>query len=211
MNRLLGLCLIFSIALHLLLLKNIPFALPQYKLDIPIEVDLKFLPSSSSPKKSQAKVRKVSKPKIKFKSKPKPESKPLKEIKLKMSPQKAKPQSLKTSKASSKTLVKNAKANTLEKKLLTAYLNSIYLKIEKHKEYPFWARRHGIEGRVIVVFSLKRNGQLKEINVEESSGYSLLDKAAIKTIKRAAPFPAFPPELNKKIITLRIPICFYLN
>ena len=269
MDRLLSLCLAFSIALHLVLLKGIPFALPKYNLNAPIEVDLKSLPSASPSKKLQAEKRKETKqkaqkrivkarpkpkirpkPKSKSKPKPKPKSKPKPEQSSKFNP-KPKPQPLKEiepatpskqekltpsakqnletpktqPEASSKALAQVNKVKTTQmntsgnqlsnhspaESLLRAYLSRVHLRIEQHKEYPLWARWHEIEGKVVVVFSLKKDGQLEGLKIEKSSGYSLLDKAAIKAIKKAAPFPAFPPGLNKEIITLRIPIYFYLK
>ena len=251
MDRLLSICLVLSIVLHLLLLKGIPFAFPKYTLNTPIEVDLKFLSSTSPAKKLQGKRGTQTKPKSKkkivktsitpkFKPKPKPRQlsqfnfrpkpEPLKELpnheetsstaKLHLDTSKTQPEV-----STSPTLAQVSKVNSVpknssgaplsnhpsERNLLKAYLANVRLQIERHKEYPFWARRYGIEGKVIVAFSLKRNGQLEGLKIEKSSGYSLLDEAALKTIKRTAPFPAFPSGLNKNMITLQIPIYFHLE
>jgi len=273
MDRLLSICLVLSIVLHVVLLKGIPFASPKYSLNTPVEVDLKFLPSTSPAKKLQGKRGTQTKPKSKKKivktsitpkfkpkpvSKPKPRPKPKPESKSKPEPNPKpkqlsqfnfipKPEPLKelpnheetssaaklhldTSKTQpeisvSPTLAQVSKVNSVpknssgaplsnhasEKDFLKAYLANVRLQIERHKEYPFWARRYGIEGKVIVAFSLKRNGQLERLKIKKSSGYSLLDKAAIKAIKRTAPFPAFPSGLNKNMISLQIPIYFHLE
>ncbi|MDL1971394.1 MAG: energy transducer TonB [Candidatus Desulfofervidaceae bacterium] len=281
MDRLLSICLVLSIVLHLLLLKGIPFAFPKYTLKTPIEVDLKFLSSTSPVKKLQGKrgtqtkpkskkkivktsitpkfkPKPVSKPKPKLSPRPKPRPKPKSKPKSKPEPNpkprqlsqfnfRPKPEPLKelpnheetssaakphldTSKTQpeisvSPTLAQVSKVNSVpknssgaplsnhasEKDFLKAYLANVRLQIERHKEYPLWARRYGIEGKVIVAFSLKRNGQLEGLKIEKSSGYSLLDKAALKTIRSSAPFPAFPSGLNKNMITLQIPIYFHLE
>ncbi|MDX8412130.1 MAG: energy transducer TonB [Mariprofundaceae bacterium] len=62
--------------------------------------------------------------------------------------------------------------------------------LEHYKFYPASARRRGIEGAVQVGFQLDGKGYAEDVSVLASSGYSLLDRAAKETVKRAEPFPA---------------------
>jgi len=62
--------------------------------------------------------------------------------------------------------------------------------LERYKFYPVSARRRGIEGAVQVGFQLDGKGYAEDVSVLASSGYSLLDRAARETVKRAEPFPA---------------------
>jgi TonB family protein len=61
--------------------------------------------------------------------------------------------------------------------------------IEKAKTYPFLARKKGIEGTVITVFTINSQGYPKNVRVEKSSGSEILDSAALNIIAKAAPFP----------------------
>ena len=76
--------------------------------------------------------------------------------------------------------------------------------IEKVKTYPSLARKKRIEGTVITGFTINSKGYPQYIKVEKSSGYEILDSAAIKIIIKAAPFP----EVNGEIL---VPITFKLT
>ncbi|HOO45061.1 MAG TPA: energy transducer TonB [Deltaproteobacteria bacterium] len=77
--------------------------------------------------------------------------------------------------------------------------------IRKNLYYPGSARRRGIEGTVYLRFVLDASGTVSDISVEKTSGYALLDKASVKTIKRCV----FPPPPDDTL-TLSIPITFKL-
>jgi protein TonB len=62
--------------------------------------------------------------------------------------------------------------------------------LEHYKFYPVSARRRGIEGAVEVGFQLDGKGYAQGLIVLAGSGYSMLDRAAKETVKRAEPFPA---------------------
>lgn len=70
--------------------------------------------------------------------------------------------------------------------------------------YPDEARRKKISGDVRLVVALLPNGSIKRIDVLASSGNSVLDQAAIRSVKLAAPFAPFPEELRDKADILEI-------
>ena len=79
--------------------------------------------------------------------------------------------------------------------------------VQKHITYPPLARRMGWMGRVIVSFTLHPDGRLEELRVEKSSGYELLDKNALDTVKRVAHlFPTPPVE-----VVVKLPINYELK
>jgi protein TonB len=49
--------------------------------------------------------------------------------------------------------------------------------------------------RLVVNFTVGRDGSLYRFVVEESTGSAILDHAGLEALRAAAPFPAFPPEL----------------
>ena len=89
------------------------------------------------------------------------------------------------------------------------YLNKIRSLIEENKKYPFIARRKGIEGKVLLIFTINKKGYLQNIKIEKSSGYAILDKAAIESVKKASPFPELP--LKKERIIMKLSVCFDLK
>ncbi len=86
------------------------------------------------------------------------------------------------------------------------YLNLWQEKIELigNLNYPAEARRQKIYGQLRMVVSLLPDGSIHNIEVLESSGQRILDDAAIRIVRLAAPFAAFPPELRKDVDQLEI-------
>ncbi|HEX9020324.1 MAG TPA: energy transducer TonB [Nitrospirota bacterium] len=58
--------------------------------------------------------------------------------------------------------------------------------IERVKSYPRMARERGIQGVVHVRFKLKSSGAVEAVEIVKSSGYDILDEAAVRTIYRAS-------------------------
>jgi len=73
--------------------------------------------------------------------------------------------------------------------LLPATIELISMAIERVKTYPVIARKRGIEGTVHVSFNVMADGNPYGIKILKSSGFSILDKATVKVVKKAAPFP----------------------
>lgn len=65
--------------------------------------------------------------------------------------------------------------------------------ISKYTRYPERARRKKLEGVAIVTFDIYRDGKVQNIQVEKSSGYSVLDYEALEAIRYPERMPA-PPE-----------------
>jgi protein TonB len=70
-------------------------------------------------------------------------------------------------------------------------------KIERigNLNYPDEARRQQIYGALRLLVSINRDGTLYEVQVLESSGQRLLDQAAMRIVRLAAPFAPFTGDL----------------
>lgn len=73
-----------------------------------------------------------------------------------------------------------------------------------NRHYPEEARRNHLSGDVRLVVALLPDGRIKSIDILASSGRTVLDQAAIRSVKLAAPFAPFPPELRDKADILEI-------
>jgi TonB family protein len=82
----------------------------------------------------------------------------------------------------------------------TYYLRLIQSKIGERWSPPRAAAAGG--ERVIVLFEIQRDGQVREPTVEKSSGNALYDQSALRAITEASPFPPLPPEF--KASSLRV-------
>ncbi len=94
---------------------------------------------------------------------------------------------------------------------IDGYVRLVQETILESVAYPMEARRANLSGSVVLSLHLMSNGQLVNVVVNESSGHQLLDKAAVFTVKRRAPYPAFPKNLILKEIWIEIPINYQLS
>ncbi|MBS0581478.1 MAG: energy transducer TonB [Proteobacteria bacterium] len=66
--------------------------------------------------------------------------------------------------------------------------------------YPDEARRQQLQnGRtlsLLLTTGIKRDGSLASVDIIQSSGFKLLDEAAIRIVRLAAPFPPLPANMN---------------
>jgi protein TonB len=86
------------------------------------------------------------------------------------------------------------------------YLQSWRRKVEAvgNLNYPAAARRDQLYGSLRLLVAITPDGDLKEVRVLDSSGYAILDDAAVRIVQLAAPFAPFPPEMRKNTDVLEI-------
>lgn len=87
-----------------------------------------------------------------------------------------------------------------------AYLDSWRLKVERigNLNYPSEARSRKIYGQLRLLVSINSDGSLREVKVLKSSGHRVLDQAAMRIVKLAAPYSTFPPEIKQDTDILEI-------
>ncbi len=77
-----------------------------------------------------------------------------------------------------------------------SYMKHIKDKVQNVWIYPQDARENGIQGRLLVYFSISKDGSLCRLSLVRSSGSKILDDAAMQAIKDAAPFPKLPDRFH---------------
>jgi protein TonB len=82
------------------------------------------------------------------------------------------------------------------------YFNSIKRAIEVVWQYPELALRYGLQGRLLLEFSILGNGDIESAKIIRSSGSNLLDEEALRAVKAAAPFGPIPSWLGKNRIDI---------
>jgi protein TonB len=87
-----------------------------------------------------------------------------------------------------------------------AYMKGWVGRVERvgNLNYPDEARRRGIYGELVLTVGLNRDGSIKSIDVIKSSGSKLLDAAAERIVRLAAPFPSLPVDPKEKVDELYI-------
>lgn len=89
-------------------------------------------------------------------------------------------------------------------------LSLLHQAISKQKRYPLLAKRQRRQGTTTVSFSLSPSGQLDAIGIDRSSGFTVLDSAAMSAVSRVAPFG--PARLFLSDVTrFKVDVTFQLN
>ncbi len=94
---------------------------------------------------------------------------------------------------------------------LAPYLQNVQKKISESIVYPLEARQTKQQGTVRLDLLILQDGTLLASSVRDSSGYFLLDKSAMETVKQSSPFGVFPQDVKSKQLSLSIPIVYQLE
>ena len=86
-------------------------------------------------------------------------------------------------------------ANTREY-VYAAYMRGWSDRVQRvgNLNYPEEARRRDLHGDLLLTVGINRDGSIHSIDVIRSSGHPLLDAAAERIVRLAAPFPPLPAE-----------------
>jgi protein TonB len=78
------------------------------------------------------------------------------------------------------------------------YVDNWRLKIERigNLNYPDEARRRRLYGSLQLTVGLKPDGEVESVEVNRSSGHKVLDQAAVRIVRLAAPFDRFPDAIR---------------
>ncbi|MCX2721418.1 energy transducer TonB [Roseibium salinum] len=88
------------------------------------------------------------------------------------------------------------------------YPGKVASKLRRSVRYPASAKRRNITGVVEVAFVVNSSGSVGSIRVVQSSGHAELDKAALDTVRRAAPFPQIPAGAGRTSWPFSVPLSF---
>jgi protein TonB len=82
--------------------------------------------------------------------------------------------------------------------------------VEDHKYYPLKAAMNGEDGQSVLKLVIDRDGTVRSVKVELSSGSPELDMAWV-SVFRGNKVPAFPPGTNEKQITFSASMTYILE
>jgi periplasmic protein TonB len=94
---------------------------------------------------------------------------------------------------------------------ISSYQALVLAHLQRHRVYPPEARDRSITGVAAVRFALASNGSVISAGLARSSGESILDSAAVDMVRRASPFPPFPPGMGRARLDFAAPIRFDLR
>ena len=87
-----------------------------------------------------------------------------------------------------------------------SYMDAWRSKVERigNLNYPDQARRKRLSGSLLLDVALNANGTVNDIVLRRSSGHPVLDDAAMRIVRLAAPYSPFPKGISKETDILHI-------
>ncbi len=95
--------------------------------------------------------------------------------------------------------------------VMASYNQLIAAHLQRFKQYPPGAKAAGEQGTARLSFSLGRGGQVLGSRLAGSSGHAALDGETLAMVRRAQPFPGFPPEMKQSSMSFNVPVQFSIR
>ncbi len=213
-DKVFPICVLLSLALHLLLLLNLPalkkqaFARPEPLLEVYFYRHKEKPPKKIEP--SRAFSKEDSNPAPQNKLKPparepnETEKKPIPAAEV-LLPGKKEAQPVTTDSDKVRVVHLDRLSDAVQ---FVDYYTVLRQRIRKAMVYHSGDSWRYVEGVAKVSFSIDSRGRLKQVFLKTSSGEPCLDRAALQGIKSASPFPPFPEGLKEDIIFLNVDLIF---
>ncbi|NNF97470.1 MAG: energy transducer TonB [Halobacteria archaeon] len=102
------------------------------------------------------------------------------------------------------TYVRGANAREFR---FASYMDAWRTKVERigNLNYPEEAARRGISGALLMDVAINPDGSLYSVRVLRTSGHKVLDEAAVRIVKLAAPYPPLSEDILQDTDILHIP------
>jgi len=104
------------------------------------------------------------------------------------------------------TATQTTQVQSAQEEYLNRHLQEIAKLLQENLYYPRRARKRGIEGKVVVRFAIKKDGEVEAIEII-SSNADILSRGAIRTLEDLS--GEFPKPDEKLILT--VPISYHLS
>lgn len=87
-----------------------------------------------------------------------------------------------------------------------SYMEAWRAKVEivGNLNYPEQAKKKKITGQLVLDVEIKPNGSIQAINIIRPSGHKVLDDAAVRIVRLAAPFKPFSKDIREEVDILHI-------
>ena len=83
--------------------------------------------------------------------------------------------------------------------------------LARYFDYPHAARLRGWEGRVLLAFHIETDGRLENIRVTQSSGFAVLDDAALGSLRQVERLAEAVAWLRGSPLAMQIPVIYRLR
>lgn len=98
-----------------------------------------------------------------------------------------------------------------EQDAIQTYLSFVFQSLENQKRYPRIAERRGLNGQVVLRFTVRRDGEVLDPEVVESIGHDSFREAALRALRRVGQLPQFPDEIRRRELLVEVPITYQIG
>ena len=102
-------------------------------------------------------------------------------------------------------------ADKSEEDAVRSYLGHVFQQLESHKRYPGIASQSGLNGRVVLRFTVRRDGEVIDPQIAEITGHELFGNAALQALRRVGQLPPFPDEIRRHELLVEVPMTYRLS
>ena len=95
--------------------------------------------------------------------------------------------------------------------VLKQYRLALLKQASHMSSYPKDALELGIEGTAVVQLSIDAAGRIKSSTIDPSSGYVVLDSAALEMVRKAHPLVTLPQALRGRSFEVAVPVIFRMR
>ncbi len=82
------------------------------------------------------------------------------------------------------------------------YMRLLRIKIESIWKYPDQAAERRLQGDLEISFTIHKDGSLSDVEVVRTSGYPILDEAAVQALREGIPYWPLPDAWHQKKLTI---------
>ena len=98
-----------------------------------------------------------------------------------------------------------------EQDAIQSYLSFVFQKLESYKRYPRIAERRGLDGKVVLRFTVRWDGEVLDPEVVEIVGHASFRDAALRALTRVGQLPRFPDEIRRRELLVEVPITYQID
>ena len=103
------------------------------------------------------------------------------------------------------------KGDENEEQAIQAYRGLILQELESHKRYPRMAERNRLNGRVVLRFTVRWDGEVLNPEVIEVAGHESFRSSALRALARVGQLPPFPAEIRRRELLVEMPLTYNLD
>ncbi len=88
------------------------------------------------------------------------------------------------------------------------YIREISTKIFNSVKYPKIALKTKLEGKIVILFTINRDGSFSNIKIAKKCQHKILNNDALKLIKSLSRYKAIPQEIPENHFDIKLPIIY---